>query len=165
MRKENITVDSFVHVINRGVKQMPIYRQKSDLWRMLFGLFYTNTIGMSKNWMKEIEKEGINPKTLLWPEKFGERQPLVSIVAFTIMPNHFHLLLKEISEGGISKFMHKFSMGYSKFINAKYKESGSLFQGRFHARIIENDAYFQRVAVYIMVKNTFELYPKGGLKG
>ncbi len=166
MRKEVITVNSYFHVINRGNKQMPIFRQKSDLWRMLFGLFYTNTSGASsKNWMKELEREGVNPKIFMWPKKFGERYPLVSIVAFTIMPNHFHLLIKEIVDDGISKFMHKFSMGYSKFINAKYSESGSLFQGKFQSRLIEEDDYFRRAAVYVMVKNTFELYPKGGLAG
>ena len=165
MRKEIIVLDSFIHVIGRGNKQMQIYRQKSDVWRMLFGLFYTNTSGSSKNWMKELEREGVDPKTFIWPEKFGEKQPLVSVLAFVIMPNHFHLLLKEISENGTSKFMHKFIMGYSKFINAKYVESGSLFQNKFQARIIEKDEYFRRVAVYVMVKNTFELYPNGGLQG
>lgn len=164
MRQEKIELGSFVHVINRGNKQMPIYRQKSDVWRILFGLFYTNTSGSSKNWMKELEREGIDPKTFIWPKKFGERHPLVSILAFTIMSNHFHLVLKEITENGISKFMHKFTMGYSKFINAKYMESGRLFQNRFQSRTIEDDEYLRRVAVYVMVKNTFELYPKGGLQ-
>ena len=56
-------------------------------------------------------------------------------------------------------------MGHSKFINAKYKESGNLFQGKFQSRTIETDEYLRRVSVYVMVKNTFELYPKGGLKG
>ncbi len=165
MRKEIIEVGSFVHIISRGSKGMSIYRQKSDLWRMLFALFYVNTSGSSQNWPRELEKEGINPKTFMWPEKFGERQPLVSVVAFTIMPNHFHLILKEITEGGISRFIHKFSMSYSKFINAKYQESGRLFQGVFQSRNLDTDEYIQRAAVYVMVKNTFELYPKGGLRG
>ena len=164
MRKE-IAIDSFVHVISRGNKQMLIYRQKSDLWRMLFGLFYINNNGSSKNWMKELERENIDPKTFIWPKNFEKRQPLVSILAFTIMPNHLHIVFKEIIEDGISKFMHKFSMGYSKFINAKYTENGSLFQKGFQSRIIEDDEYLRCVAVYVMVKNTFELYPKGGLLG
>lgn len=165
MRKDEIAIDSFVHVINRGNKKMPIFRQKSDLWRMLFGLFYTNTEQSSKNWMGELVREEIDPQSFIWPDKFGKRSPIVSVLGFVIMPNHFHLILKEINEGGISDFMHKFSMGYSKFLNAKYKESGSLFEGRFRSKVVENDEYLKCVAVYVMVKNTFELYPKGGLVG
>ncbi|MBI4155641.1 MAG: transposase [Candidatus Zambryskibacteria bacterium] len=164
MRNETIIVDSFVHVINRGNKQAPIYKQKSDLWRLLFSLFYSNN-NLSRNWMRELEKASLKPQNFIWPDSLGERKPIVAILGFTIMPNHFHLILKEIVKGGISNFMHKFSMGHSKFINAKYKESGVLFQGTFQSKIIETDEYLRRVAVYVMVKNTFELYPKGGLAG
>ncbi len=164
MRKEIITVGSFVHVMVRGNKQAPIFRQKSDLWRMLFGLFYVNTGRSSLNWMRELEKEKIGPQSFAWPKNWGEKNPLVSILAFTIMPNHFHLILKETMEGGVSNFMQKFSMGYSKFINAKYKENGSLFQGKFKAKILDTDEYLCRATVYVLVKNTFELYPHGGLE-
>ena len=165
MRGETIAIDSFVHVINRGNKQAPIYRQKSDLWRMLFGLFYNNTSQSSKNWMRELKSANIDPGSYIWPDKFGERDPLVSILAFTISNNHFHFILKEIVKNGISDFMHKYSMGYSRFLNVKYKESGSLFQGRFKSKTLDTDEYLRRCAVYVMVKNTFELYPKGGLTG
>ena len=143
---------------------MPIYRQKSDLWRLLFSLFYVNN-SSSKNWTRELERAKINPQDFVWPEILGERKPIVYILGFVIMPNHFHLILKEIDEGGISNFMHRFSMGHSKFLNIKYKEVGSLFQGKFQSKIINTDDYLRRVAVYVMVKNTFELYPKGGLRG
>lgn len=166
MRKETITLDSMVHVMNRGNKKALIFRQKSDLWRLLFSLFYLNTDDMSGlNWMKELERKKIGPQSFVWPDSFGKRNPLVSILAFTIMPNHFHLILKETTENGISNFMHKFSMGYSKFINAKYNESGSLFQGKFKSKILDTDEYLCRATVYTMVKNTFELYPHGGLEG
>ena len=143
---------------------MPIYRQKSDLWRLLFSLYYVNNCS-SKNWMRELKKEKVNPQDFIWPNALGERSPMVSILAFVIMPNHFHLILKEIKEGGISDFMHKFSMGHSKFINAKYGETGILFQGSFRSNILDTDEYLRRCAVYVMVKNTFELYPNGGLIG
>ena len=71
--------------------------------------------------------------------------------------------IKEIIEGGTSRFMHRVSMAYSKFINEKYEESGSLFQGAFKSRLIEEDADFRNLAVYVMVKNPFERYP-GGLR-
>jgi len=78
------------------------------------------------------------------------------------MPNHIHLFLKEVIEGGIAKFMHRVSMAYSKFINQKYVESGRLFEGTYKSRIIEEEVDFKNLATYIMVKNPFELY-RGGL--
>ncbi len=78
------------------------------------------------------------------------------------MKNHFHLILKEIQKGGVSSFMHKFTMGYSKYINAKYGESGSLFQGKFRARVINDDAYLRHLAVYVLVKNPLEAYSAKG---
>ena len=161
--RENFA-DAYVHVLNRGVKKLPIYRQKSDLWRLLFNLYYLNSKHIPDNWARELEKRG-TLKSLEWPDDWGERNPLVSILAFTIMPNHFHFILKGNVDGGVSKFMHKISMSYSKYINAKYDESGSLFQGIYKSVVVTSDEQLRYLAAYIMVKNTFELYPKGGLSG
>ncbi len=163
MTRQSLGIDSYVHVYNRGVKKMPIYRRKEDLRRLLFNLYYFNhTERMPDNWKREpgVSKD---PAHFQWPEAWGEREPVVSILAFSIMPNHLHLMIKEIIEGGTSKFMHRVSMAYSKFINEKYEESGSLFQGAFKSRLVEEDTDFRNLAVYVMVKNPFELYP-GGLQ-
>lgn len=156
-------IDSYMHVYNRGVKKMPIFRRHGDLQRLLFNLYYFNHANrMPENWKRELEIAG-NPAQFQWPDIWEEREPVISILAFSIMPNHLHLMIKEIVEGGTSKFMHRVSMAYSKFINEKYEESGSLFQGAFKSRLIEDDNDFRNLAVYIMVKNPFELY-SGGLK-
>ncbi len=159
-----IAIDTYVHALNRGAKKLPIYRQKSDLWRLLFNLFYLNSEHVPENWARELESRDAL-KNLTWPDDWGEKIPLVSVLAFTIMPNHFHFILKGLSDGGISKFMQKVSMAYSKYINAKYEESGSLFQGIYKSVTIRSDEQLRYLAVYVMVKNTFELYPNGGFAG
>ena len=163
MARDSIGVDTYVHVYNRGVKKLPIYRHRKDLQRLLFNLYFLNhSEPMPDNWKRELELSG-HLQNFQWPEEWNERLPIVSILAFSIMPNHLHLMIKEIVEGGTSKFMHKVTMAYSKFINEKYEESGSLFQGPFKSRLVEDDADFRNLAVYVMVKNPFELYP-GGLR-
>ncbi len=163
MTRHPLGIGSYVHAYNRGVKKMPIYRKKEDLQRLLCNLYYFNHIDpMPDNWKRELDISR-SPADFQWPEGWGERNPIISILAFSIMPNHLHLMVKEVIEGGTSKFMHRVSMGYSKFINEKYEESGSLFQGPFKSRLIEEDTDFRNLAVYVMVKNPFELYP-GGLK-
>lgn len=159
-RKEIITDDAIVHVLNRGAKKLPIFRQRSDLWRMTYTLFFLNNENVPENWFREAEKIRVLNK-LMWPKEWGKRTPLVSVLAFTIMPNHFHLILKSVVEEGIQQFMHKFTMSYSKFINSKYAESGSLFQGKFKSVIVDTDEFLRYLACYVMVKNPFELFPGG----
>lgn len=98
-----------------------------------------------------------------WPANWPSHKPLVNIVCFALMPNHYHLILEEIVDGGITKFMRKLGTGMTNYFNTKYKESGRLFQGAFKAKTISSDNYLSFLNVYINVKNTFELYP-GGIK-
>ncbi|MDO8552209.1 MAG: transposase [bacterium] len=113
-----------------------------------------------ENWYSaDLDGRFFRPAT--WPD----REPLVRILAYTLMPNHFHLLLKEIREGGISAFMQKLCQSMTNYHNEKYDQQGSIFQGSYRGRTIENDNYLRYVSAYIMVKNVFELYPKGGLRG
>jgi len=162
-RNHTFAPGTYVHVCNRGVKKMPIRRDESDFWRLLLNFYYFNHAEpLPAHWKRDLERRGGSAR-FRWPEEWGEREPLVAILAFSLMPNHLHLVLKEFVEDGVSRFAHKVLMGYSKFINEKYGESGSLFQGPFRSRIITDDMDFRYLAVYVMVKNPFELYP-GGLK-
>ena len=83
------------------------------------------------------------------------------------MPNHFHILVKEISDHGISLFMEKLSTGYSKYFNTKYRRVGPLFQGRFKARRIDNDEYLKYLTAYIHlnpVKLIDPMWKKNGIR-
>ncbi len=158
--RESVT-DSYVHVYNRGAKKLDIFREHADLFRLMYGLYYFNNENpMSASWVRDVERAG-GMHTFAWPEHWEPRAPLVSILAFTIMPNHFHIVLKEIVDGGVGKFMHRVSMSYSKFINEKYAENGSLFQGTYKARRIDDETDLHNLLVYTMIKNPFELYPSG----
>jgi len=74
---------------------------------------------------------------------------LVSIIAYCLLPNHFHLVLKQESKDGISKFMQKLGTSYTMYFNTKYKRSGSLFQGKFKANLIGGDFGLPILSVYI----------------
>ncbi|SMN14345.1 Transposase and inactivated derivatives [uncultured Candidatus Thioglobus sp.] len=74
---------------------------------------------------------------------------LVSVVAYCLLPNHFHLILKSNTNDGIAKFMQRLCTGYVKFFNNKYRRSGALFQGRFKANQIEGHEALPFLSVYI----------------
>ena len=73
------------------------------------------------------------------------------------MPNHYHLILEEIEENGISAFMHKIGTGYTGYFNKKHERVGSLFQGTFKAVPVNKDLYLQYLLIYLNVVNPGEL--------
>lgn len=157
MRKEPFAVGSYVHVTNRGCKKMPIVRDEEDrihFEKILY--FLNNSFSLPENWIKTLKKNGLYNKFEFLSE-WRKRTPLVEILAYTLMPNHIHLLLNEITENGIANFMRKISNSMTGHFNLKYEESGSLFQGSYKSKTIDSDDYLKSCAAYIMVKNTFEL--------
>ena len=147
---------------NRGVEKRKIFMHDRDRWRFLQGLFLFNDERATANllWRIERENEGkINFRILreFMEKNTAEHLPLVRIIADCLMPNHFHLILEELLENGITKFMHKLGTGYAMYFNKKYERVGSLFQGRFKALHVDNDDYLKNLLVYINVINPAEL--------
>ena len=161
MRKEPFGVGSFVHVINRGTRGLPIVRDKKDCERFLCILTHTNDVFEPENWSRDIRGSG--NLSLVRPDSWPEQEKLVRMHAFCLLTNHFHLLLEEVTEGGVAKFMQRVGTTMSKHFNQKYKESGSLFQGSYRSRTINSDTYLTYVSAYIQTKNAFDMY-RGGLK-
>jgi hypothetical protein len=87
----------------------------------------------------------------------------VHILAWTLQDNHFHLLVQEIQDGGTAKFMQRLCGSMTAASNAKYNETGSLFQGAYKSKTVDEDVYVRYLAFYIQVKNVLEQRP-GGLK-
>lgn len=160
MRKEPFTVGSYAHVIKRGARGANIVRDEIDRWRFILMLRHFNDNYISENWFRDLMDENI-ANTLKRPTAWPKQKKIVNILCHTLLDNHFHLLLQEIQEGGISKFMQKLGMGMTRGFNQKYKEQGSIFQGAYKSKTVEDDAYLRYVSVYIQVKNSFELYPDG----
>ena len=73
----------------------------------------------------------------------------IELVSFCLMPNHFHLILHEISEGGISRYMQRLLNAYAKYFNTRHKRSGHLFSGPFRAIRVDNDEYLDYLSAYI----------------
>ncbi len=159
MRIEPFGVGSVIHVIQRGGRGGEIIRDENDRRRFLRSLFYLNDTHADEYWHRATSRVPLYERPAHWPE----RQPLVRILALTLLSNHFHLLLQEIGEGGTTKFMQRLCGSMSMCFNRKYSEKGSLFQGSYHARTVSGDAHFNYLAFYILVKNTLEMYP-GGLR-
>lgn len=75
--------------------------------------------------------------------------PLVRVHTYCLMPNHYHLILEQLVDGGISKFLQKFMTGYTQYFNVLHERSGVLFQGRTKSKLIDSDDYLRWLAHYI----------------
>ncbi len=160
MKTRPFSVGSYVHVMKRGTRKMPIVHDTSDMDRFIHMLYYFNDEYCDENWHRSLLDANLLStwqRLPYWPE----RKPLVKIIFFCLMPNHFHLLLQEIQEGGIGKFMLRLGNGMTKSYNQKYKTTGSLFEGKYKDRVVEEDDYLRYLSAYIMLKNPFELYDGG----
>ncbi|MFC1678126.1 transposase [Patescibacteria group bacterium] len=74
---------------------------------------------------------------------------LVKIIAYALLPNHFHFLLRQIKEGGISKFMQKVGQGCTNYFNRRYDRVGSLFQGPYQSVPVKTESYWLKISCYI----------------
>ncbi len=161
MRKFKFEKGKIYHVFNRGVEKRVIFKSDNDYWRFLQGLFLFNDEKTTANllWQMERDRGKVTFRVLkmFFAREKRNREPLVRIMADCLMPNHFHLLLEEIKEGGISRFMHKLGTGYAEYFNNKYNRVGALFQSRFKAAPVEEETYLEYLLVYINVINPGEL--------
>jgi len=157
MRKDAYTVDSIIHVTKRGTRGMDIVRDDADRRRFVKSLFFLNDVHSDPHWHESTAETGMFERPAHWPEQ----EPLVRVLAWTLLSNHFHLLLQEIREGGTAKFMQKLGGSMSMCFNLKYKEKGSIFQSAYHARAVTEDAHIQYLMFYILIKNVLEMYPGG----
>ena len=81
------------------------------------------------------------------------------------MPNHIHLLVRQVKDDGITRFMRKFGSGYANYFNKKYNRKGYLFQGRFVAVRIKTNEQLKIVFVYIHSNPVSLIEPKWKEKG
>ncbi|HUO55855.1 MAG TPA: transposase [Candidatus Paceibacterota bacterium] len=138
-RGVTFSVGEFYHIYNRGVDKRAIFLSRDDYRRFIRLLFCANS-----------EKAFVYRDIKDIPfSKIVRTKPLVAIGAWVLMPNHFHLLVREVEESGISRFMEKLLTAYSAYFNKRYGRVGSLFQGRFAAQHSDTEEYLKYLFAYI----------------
>ena len=154
LREIKILEKTYYHIFNRGADKRNIFLEGEDTE---FFSYKMKVLNLSKR-----------------------KSPLVKIIAFALLPNHFHMILMPCTKGGVSIYLHKLCSIYARYFNKKYERSGVLFQGRFKAKEIVGNLSLPNVSVYVnlnfvhhklnqddpLVKTSFNeylAYPKGNL--
>lgn len=146
-------VDEWYHCYNRGVDKRIVFEDAGDYNRFLLLLY----MGNSSTPLHLSNLKNRNIRAVLEDPSIERGESMVEIGAYSLMPNHFHLLLKEILEGGIAVFMQRIFTAYTMFFNKKYGRTGALFAGPFKSRHVADDRYLKQVVPYLHL-NAAELF-------
>ena len=149
-RKKPFAFDEWYHCYSRSIDTNDIFKSKIDHERFLEALYLCNSD-------KSIPRSYIRKPSFDELLSLERGAPIVGIGAYCLMPNHFHLLLKETSEGGISKFMQRLGTSFSMYFNTKYQRVGNVFVKPFRSKHIHNDQYLSQIVQYIHL-NPAELF-------
>ena len=147
--REKLVTEHYYHIISRGIDGRDIFLNEEDYKRFLESLKVFNILDLVT--IRSSREKKNSGRTAV------QNQPLVKILCFCLLPNHFHLLLKQVQDNGIAKFMQKVNTGYACYFNLKYERQGALFQGKYKSVNIQNDTQFLHISRYIHL-NVLDLY-------
>ncbi|MBI4435320.1 transposase [Candidatus Uhrbacteria bacterium] len=140
MFSDNFVPGEYYHVYNRGVDRRVTFTGNQDFQRFFDGMRVFNTAqdsGESISFFRRCQRS------------YPVEQQLARISSFSLIPNHFHMLLQEVCEGGISLFMQRQGNSYTKYFNRKEQRTGSLFESTYHVKHIDSQAYLEHITRYI----------------
>jgi len=146
-RKEPLITDQCYHIFNRGIDGMSIFKENRDYNRFMKLLSYYNHENLDSTFSFYLQSTPPIQKKIL--SDLQLKNKLVEIICFCLMPNHYHLILRQSQDNGISTFLRVIQNGYAKYFNAKYKRSGPLMQSAFQVRLIDSDEKLYHVSRYI----------------
>lgn len=137
---KNYLENGCYHVYNRGVENRRIFEEAEDYKKFLYYLkIYLTPVDL-------LRKENPLLRANLVSGNLSEQ---IDLLAFCLMPNHFHLLIKQKTKDGVTKLMRQLATAYSMYFNKKYERIGPLFQGIFKACRIPNSEYLLHLSKYI----------------
>lgn len=148
--REPFGVDEWYHCYNRGVDKRTVFETVRDYERFTESLYLCN----NSDPIHYDHLKNVSHATIF---EYPRQKPIVAIGAYCLMPNHFHLLIKEVTEGGITQFMRRLGTAYTMYFNIKNSRTGNLFVKPFRSRHIIDDSHFNYLPHYIHL-NACELF-------
>src|SRR3989338_10817538 len=132
-------VGDIYHICNRGIRKEKIFGNDSDYFRFVLNLYRLNNKGESLR---------INPhrKSL---DSFPEQDKIVEVLKWTLLSNHYHLLLYEKVDGGVLEFVKRLGNSFTKYLNIKREASGYVFQNSAKIILIDNNEYLKHIPFYV----------------
>ena len=171
---KNHAPGEYYHIYNRGMQKQKIFETDKDRLRFIFLLLAMQGKNSIKNISREVRRSVQSSTLHIQPEieKNVLENRTVELISFCLMPNHFHLLVFEKTEGGIAKYMQRVLTAYTKYFNVRHQKSGHLLQGSYKSVQIEDDRQLMHASAYIhknpnelaLWRGKYEKYPWSSLQ-
>lgn len=147
IRGNLIAPGEYYHLCNRGVNKQAIFHDNKDYQRFLFLLLYFQSDARFPQVSRSVKEFVKHPMLDNVDDIINKRT--VELTAFCIMPNHFHLVVKEVEEGGITSYIQRISNAYAKYYNTKYNKSGHVLQGAYRLVHVNSDRQIMHLSAYV----------------
>lgn len=142
-------VGEIYHVFNKSIAGFKIFNIKSEFSRMIATIHYYQREKPSMKFSKFIKlakfQKNKNDKSI----PISDKEKLVEIIAYCLMPTHLHLILKQLKENGISSFMSNILNSYTRYFNTRHNRKGPLWEGRFKNVLVETDEQLFHLTRYV----------------
>jgi putative transposase len=138
--------EGIYHVYNRGVEKRDIFLDEQD---------YAVFLHLLKYYLSPFDLEDSHPLmkfqnfTVVRPRPLINLEKEIDLLAYCLMPNHFHLIIKQHTKDAVTKLLRKVSTTYAMYFNKRYKRVGYLFQGKYKAALVETDYYLLHLSRYV----------------
>ena len=143
--------DGIYHIYNRGVEKRDIFCDEQDYKIFLYYL---------KSYLTDIDKQDKPPYGISRYSSDFTLHKEIRLLCYCLMPNHFHLMMQQLTISAMPDFMKRLSNAYVKYFNDKYLRDGGLFQGCYKAALVKKESHFLHLPYYIHIHNPYELYQK-----
>ncbi len=146
-RRGSLAAGETYHIYNRGAHKSPIFTCEEDYERFQVLLYLLNT--SEPITVRDILEQYRGRSSGEVYSEPRELPRLVDVLAYCLMPNHFHIVMRQDTDDGITHYLRKVATAYSMYFNTKYEHTGVLFQGRFKSSHIDSDPYYKWIFSYV----------------
>lgn len=151
----------YYHIYNRGVEKREIFLDETD-YKTFLGYLKLYLTSPNLQGLALKDNRGMTMPPSRTPKNYRDQ---IDLLAYCLMPNHFHLFLRQNTDRGIAEFMQSLVLKYVLYFNKKYHRVGNLFQSRYKTVLVTNEDQFTYITKYIH-RNPLDLIPsRPGLEG
>jgi len=150
-RKEKLVNGEIYHIFNKSIADFKIFNNNNDFSRMKDMIRYYQAEGMPLKFSQYMELVKVKRNGFLnqFKSDSQDKERIVQIIAFCFMPTHYHLILKQLRENGISVFISNIQNSYTRYFNTKFKRKGPLWEGPFKNVLIKTDTQLLHLTRYL----------------
>lgn len=151
MKNVILAPGEYYHIYCRGNNKAPIFFAEKDRYRLLLTLLLFQSPLIIKHFKEIVDNFYKNGFNFIDKKLIEEiiKNKIVELIGFSFMPNHFHLLLRQLGDSGITDYLKRVLNSYTKYLNIRHERTGHIFQGRFGRVLVETNEQLLYLLTYI----------------